>query len=45
MKVVEIGIRGLLIVEPDVYRDGRGRFCETYRESRYVEAGIVARFV
>ena len=45
MKVVETGIPGLLIVEPDVYRDGRGRFCETYRESRYVEAGIAARFV
>ena len=45
MKVLETEIKGVLVVEPDVFRDARGTFCETYRESRYVEAGIAARFV
>ena len=34
-----------MIVEPDVFRDARGYFCETYNRARYREAGIEAEFV
>lgn len=35
----------LLIVEPEVHADERGRFLETFREERYREAGIEGPFV
>ena len=45
MKTVETGIAGLLIIEPDVYRDERGFFSETFQARRYAEAGIRCHFV
>jgi len=39
------GIEGLIRVEPDVHRDPRGFFLETYHQSRYQEAGLEATFV
>lgn len=45
MKVLETEIPGALIVEPDVHRDARGYFAETYNAARYREAGIAAQFV
>ena len=45
MKVLETGIEGLKLVEPEAFRDGRGYFCETYSEERYAAAGMPARFV
>lgn len=45
MKVTELTIPGLKVVEPDVYRDARGYFAETYNEARYRDAGICATFV
>ena len=35
----------VLIIDPDVYRDPRGFFLETYNERRYRESGISATFV
>ena len=35
MKVVETAIPGVLVFEPDVYRDQRGEFLETWNEGRY----------
>jgi len=35
----------IIIVEPDVYRDQRGLFLETYQARRYLEQGIPAAFV
>ncbi len=35
----------VVIVEPDVYRDPRGFFLETYHARKYSEAGIAATFV
>lgn len=32
MKVIETGIEGLLIVEPQVFKDGRGHFFEAFSE-------------
>ena len=45
MKVVDTEIEGVKIIEPDVFRDARGYFCETYNSARYREAGITASFV
>ena len=36
---------GVILIEPDVHRDTRGFFLESYSELRYAEAGIVAHFV
>ena len=45
MKVRETGLRGVRIVEPDVFEDRRGCFMETYHEERYGACGIDSRFV
>ena len=45
MKVIDTEIEGLKIIEPDVYGDHRGWFCETYNAERYHAAGIEAIFV
>lgn len=38
MKLTRTEIDGLLLIEPDIFRDGRGYFCETYSSRRYEEA-------
>jgi dTDP-4-dehydrorhamnose 3,5-epimerase len=38
-------IPGIVIIEPDVYRDPRGFFLETYHAEKYRAAGIPASFV
>lgn len=45
MNVLDTEIPGVKIVEPDVFRDARGSFSETYNEARYAAAGIAAKFV
>lgn len=45
MRVNRITIPGVIIIEPDVYRDPRGVFLETYHQGRYAEAGIPGPFV
>jgi len=45
MNVLTTPIEGLLVIEPQVFRDARGYFVETYNEERYQQAGINARFV
>ena len=35
MKVTESGIKGVFIIEPDVYEDDRGFFMETFHKERY----------
>lgn len=45
MLVTETDIPGLLLIEPDVFRDPRGLFLETYHARRYEEAGIPGPFV
>ena len=45
MKVVDTEIPGVKIVEPDVFGDARGWFCETYNAERYRNAGIDNVFV
>ena len=45
MKVIDAGLEGLKIIEPDVFGDKRGWFCEQYNAARYKAAGITADFV
>jgi dTDP-4-dehydrorhamnose 3,5-epimerase len=35
----------VILVEPDVFRDGRGFFLETYHQRKYAEGGIPGPFV
>ena len=45
MKVTSTDIAGVKIIEPDVFGDARGWFCETYNAERYRKAGIENVFV
>jgi len=45
VKFLPTEIEGVVIVEPDVHRDARGFFLESYHERKYHEGGISARFV
>jgi dTDP-4-dehydrorhamnose 3,5-epimerase len=45
MKFIETELPGVLIVEPDVHRDARGFFLETFHARKYREGGIDASFV
>ena len=45
MKFLQTDLPGVVIVEPDVFRDARGFFLETFRGDRYHEGGIPGSFV
>ena len=45
MDVIAMDIPDVKIVVPDIFRDARGYFVETYNRDRYVKAGIEATFV
>ena len=45
MKVEATRLPGVLVIEPEAFGDARGFLMETYRESRYREAGISVAFV
>ena len=45
MKIFAAPLDGLLVIEPNCFRDERGFFLETYQEKRYHDAGIRDRFV
>lgn len=45
MKVIETRLPGVLVIEPDVFKDARGFFMETWHSERYREAGLPAGFV
>lgn len=45
MKVIKPAVPGLLIIEPDVFKDQRGFFMETWNAKRYAEAGLDVDFV
>ena len=45
MRVLNTDLPGVLLVEPDVFRDARGYFLETFHERKYREAGIPYAFV
>ncbi|MCH8991090.1 MAG: dTDP-4-dehydrorhamnose 3,5-epimerase family protein, partial [Acidobacteria bacterium] len=45
MKFTPTEIPEVILVEPDVHRDDRGFFLESYRADRYREGGIAVTFV
>ncbi len=45
MEIIETKIPDVLLLKPEVYRDDRGFFLETYRESHLAERGIDVHFV
>jgi dTDP-4-dehydrorhamnose 3,5-epimerase len=45
MRVVETDLPGVVVLEPDVFRDERGFFLEVYHRDKYVAAGLDVRFV
>ena len=45
MKILQTELPGLLIIEPDVFRDERGYFCETYNQEKLSQLGFNKTFV
>jgi dTDP-4-dehydrorhamnose 3,5-epimerase len=46
MKATATALPGVVVIEPDVYRDERGFFLESYQRARYADvAGIDVEFV
>ncbi|HEY4597648.1 MAG TPA: dTDP-4-dehydrorhamnose 3,5-epimerase, partial [Thermoanaerobaculia bacterium] len=45
MKFLPLALPEVVLVEPDVYRDDRGFFLETYQKRKYGEAGLPEEFV
>lgn len=45
MKFIATDIPGVIVIEPQVFRDERGFFLETYHQREYHEGGIDAVFV
>jgi dTDP-4-dehydrorhamnose 3,5-epimerase len=45
MRFVETSLPGVLVIEPDVHRDVRGFFLETYQAEKYRSNGIGVAFV
>jgi dTDP-4-dehydrorhamnose 3,5-epimerase len=45
MRFQPTALPGVLLIEPDVFRDPRGFFLETWHERKYAEAGIIGPFV
>jgi dTDP-4-dehydrorhamnose 3,5-epimerase len=45
VKVIPTELDGVLVIEPQVHRDDRGFFAETYHAPRYATAGVAATFI
>ncbi|MGQ9846522.1 MAG: dTDP-4-dehydrorhamnose 3,5-epimerase [Bacteroidales bacterium] len=45
MKIIKTYIPDLLIIEPDIFKDHRGYFIESYNEKRFIDLGITNHFV
>jgi dTDP-4-dehydrorhamnose 3,5-epimerase len=45
MKISLTPLKGAVVIEPDVHRDARGFFLETFHSKKYAEAGLVLSFV
>jgi len=45
MQFLPTALPGVIVIEPDVYRDERGFFLETYQALKYAEGGVTATFV
>ena len=45
MKITETGLAGVLILTPNIYRDSRGAFSETWNQRGMAEAGLPPTWV
>ena len=45
MRFLEMELKGMILVEPDVFEDPRGLFLETYHAEKYADGGIRGPFV
>jgi dTDP-4-dehydrorhamnose 3,5-epimerase len=45
MRVTSTRLKDVLLVQPDVYKDGRGFFLEFYNKKKYDQAGLKVLFV
>ena len=45
MRITTTELEGVLIVEPKMFADARGSFCESYVKHRYQEHGILDEFI
>ncbi len=45
MNIITTSLKGVLIIEPRVFKDSRGFFMETYNQNKYQKSGINRRFV
>ncbi|ADY53151.1 dTDP-4-dehydrorhamnose 3,5-epimerase [Pseudopedobacter saltans DSM 12145] len=45
MNFIETPIKGLIVIEPKIWKDDRGYFYESYNEKLFKEAGIDTSFV
>ncbi|HVE13276.1 MAG TPA: dTDP-4-dehydrorhamnose 3,5-epimerase, partial [Elusimicrobiota bacterium] len=45
MKISPSALPDVLLIEPDVFRDERGFFLETYHARKYAAAGLAVAFV
>jgi dTDP-4-dehydrorhamnose 3,5-epimerase len=45
MKFSDTPLAGVILIEPDVHRDARGYFLETFHATKYAAAGIPVEFV
>ena len=45
MNIITTQLEDVVIIEPEIFRDSRGFFMETYNQDRYEEAGIAGIFV
>ena len=45
MRIIKTDIPDLLIIEPDVFKDDRGYFFESYNEENFHKHGILNRFL
>jgi dTDP-4-dehydrorhamnose 3,5-epimerase len=45
LRFVETALKGVILVEPDIFQDPRGLFFETYHAKKYAQTGIHGPFV
>lgn len=45
MKITETSLPGVLLLQPTMYRDNRGAFCETWNEKVFADAGLPTNWV
>ena len=45
MEIIKTSIEGLLIIKPDVFKDERGYFFESYNKERFAKEGLTMNFV